>query len=110
MPCFGALEAGGTKMVCAVGSEDGKIPTPVPTVIYTLVDTSRVQPHTASPRAAAFTSVSKPIERRWGRKAQELADCDAVWELESYYIAQAVCDRGAERSETLLKKVAQALF
>ena len=25
MPCFGALEAGGTKMVCAVGSEDGKI-------------------------------------------------------------------------------------
>lgn len=32
------------------------------------------------------------IERRWGRKAQELADCDAVWELESYYIAQAVCD------------------
>lgn len=32
------------------------------------------------------------IERRWGRKAQELAGCDAVWELESYYIAQAVCD------------------
>lgn len=31
------------------------------------------------------------IERRWGRKAQELAGCDAVWELESYYIAQAVC-------------------
>ena len=25
MPCFGALEAGGTKMVCAVGNEDGKI-------------------------------------------------------------------------------------
>lgn len=32
------------------------------------------------------------IERRWGRKAQELAGCDAVWELEAYYIAQAVCD------------------
>ena len=32
------------------------------------------------------------IERRWGRKAQELSSCDAVWELESYYIAQAVCD------------------
>ena len=26
MPCFGALEAGGTKMVCAIGNEDGKIP------------------------------------------------------------------------------------
>lgn len=25
MPCFGALEAGGTKMVCAIGNEDGKI-------------------------------------------------------------------------------------
>lgn len=32
------------------------------------------------------------IERRWGRKAQDLADCDAVWELEAYYIGQAVCD------------------
>jgi fructokinase len=32
------------------------------------------------------------IERRWGRKAQELSSCDAVWELESYYIALAVCD------------------
>lgn len=32
------------------------------------------------------------IERRWGRKAQDLADCDAVWELEAYYIGQAICD------------------
>lgn len=31
------------------------------------------------------------IERRWGRPAQELADCTAVWELEAYYIAQALC-------------------
>ena len=31
------------------------------------------------------------IERRWGRKAEELADCTAVWEMEAYYIAQAVC-------------------
>ena len=32
------------------------------------------------------------IERRWGRKAQDLADCNAVWELEAYYIGQAICD------------------
>ena len=31
------------------------------------------------------------IERRWGRKAEELADCTAVWEMEAYYIAQALC-------------------
>ena len=31
------------------------------------------------------------IERRWGRKAEELTDCTAVWEMEAYYIAQAVC-------------------
>lgn len=31
------------------------------------------------------------IERRWGRKAAELADCPAVWELEACYIAQALC-------------------
>lgn len=31
------------------------------------------------------------IERRWGRKAGELADCAAVWDLEAYYIAQALC-------------------
>lgn len=31
------------------------------------------------------------IERRWGRKAEELADCTAVWEMEAYYIAQAIC-------------------
>lgn len=31
------------------------------------------------------------IERRWGRKAGELSDCMAVWELEAYYIAQALC-------------------
>lgn len=32
------------------------------------------------------------IERRWGRKAQDLTDCNAVWELEAYYIGQAICD------------------
>lgn len=31
------------------------------------------------------------IERRWGKKAQELSDRPEVWELEAYYIAQAVC-------------------
>ena len=31
------------------------------------------------------------IERRWGRKAEELADCTAVWEMEAYYMAQAIC-------------------
>lgn len=30
------------------------------------------------------------IEARWGRRAAELKDCREVWELESYYIAQAV--------------------
>lgn len=32
------------------------------------------------------------IEARWGRKAVELADNPAVWEMEAYYIAQALCD------------------
>ncbi len=32
------------------------------------------------------------IEGRWGRKGVELADRDAVWELEAYYIAQAVAN------------------
>lgn len=32
------------------------------------------------------------IEKRWGRKAQELADRPEVWELEAYYIGQAICD------------------
>lgn len=32
------------------------------------------------------------IERRWGKKAQELAGSAVVWELEAYYIGQAVCD------------------
>ncbi|WP_368271812.1 ROK family protein [Enterocloster lavalensis] len=30
------------------------------------------------------------IERRWGKKAVELVDRPEVWELESYYIAQAL--------------------
>lgn len=30
------------------------------------------------------------IERRWGRKPEELTN-PAVWELEAYYIAQALC-------------------
>lgn len=32
------------------------------------------------------------IEGRWGRKGFELEDRDAVWELEAYYIAQAVAN------------------
>lgn len=32
------------------------------------------------------------IEARWGRKAVELADRDEVWEIEAYYIAQAITD------------------
>jgi len=31
------------------------------------------------------------IEERWGKKAVELADREEVWELESAYIAQALC-------------------
>jgi fructokinase len=30
------------------------------------------------------------IEKRWGKKGNLLADNDAVWELEGYYIAQAL--------------------
>ena len=30
------------------------------------------------------------IEKRWGRKAYDLADNDLVWEIESEYIAQAL--------------------
>lgn len=32
------------------------------------------------------------LEGRWGRKAAELAGREKVWELEAYYIAQAVTD------------------
>lgn len=32
------------------------------------------------------------IERRWGKKAQELADRSEVWALEAYYTGQAICD------------------
>lgn len=32
------------------------------------------------------------IEERWGKRAEMLADNDEVWELESYYIAQAITD------------------
>lgn len=32
------------------------------------------------------------IEARWGRKAVELADREEVWEIEAYYIAQAITD------------------
>ena len=32
------------------------------------------------------------IEARWGKKAAELADRDEVWEMEVYYIAQAITD------------------
>ncbi len=32
------------------------------------------------------------IEKRWGKKAIELVDRPEVWELESYYIAQALTD------------------
>jgi len=31
------------------------------------------------------------IELRWGRRTEDLSDCTAVWELEAYYIAQALC-------------------
>lgn len=32
------------------------------------------------------------IEERWGKKAAELADRDEVWEMEAYYIAQAIAN------------------
>lgn len=32
------------------------------------------------------------IEARWGKKAAELSDRDEVWEMEAYYIAQAITD------------------
>lgn len=35
-------------------------------------------------------SAGPAIEKRWGRKGHELAADDRVWELEAYYLAQAV--------------------
>ncbi|MBB6283651.1 ROK family protein [Geobacillus subterraneus] len=32
------------------------------------------------------------IERRWGKKGAELADRDEVWELEAFYLAQAIAN------------------
>lgn len=32
------------------------------------------------------------IEDRWGKPAIELADCEEVWKLEAYYIAQAIAN------------------
>lgn len=32
------------------------------------------------------------IEQRWGKKAADLAEETQVWELEAYYIGQALCD------------------
>ena len=32
------------------------------------------------------------IEKRWGAKGAELSDRPEVWELEAYYIGQAICD------------------
>lgn len=32
------------------------------------------------------------IEARWGKKAVDLKECSQVWEMESYYIAQALVD------------------
>lgn len=32
------------------------------------------------------------VEERWGKKGIELADQDEVWDLEAYYIAQALCN------------------
>lgn len=31
------------------------------------------------------------IAQRWGRPAEELLDCAAVWEMEAYYIGQIIC-------------------
>ena len=44
--------------------------------------------HTTIPPTMSPTARSG----RWGRKAAELADRAEVWELESYYIAQALTD------------------
>ncbi len=32
------------------------------------------------------------VEERWGQKAVELADREEVWEMEAYYISQAIAD------------------
>lgn len=32
------------------------------------------------------------IEKRWGKKGEELDDNDKAWELEAYYIGQALCN------------------
>lgn len=32
------------------------------------------------------------IEKRWGKKGAELSDCGKVWELEAFYLGQAICN------------------
>jgi fructokinase len=32
------------------------------------------------------------IEKRWGKKGDELTDCKEVWELEAFYLAQAIAN------------------
>lgn len=68
---LGALEAGGTKMVLAVGDETGRIERKV--VIPT------ENPKKTMPKMIAFF-----------KDALELAMCEEVWELEADYIAQAL--------------------
>ena len=63
------------------------------------------------------------IEKRWGKKAEYLYDKKEVWELESYYIAQALCNcvmcyspkkiilgGGVMHNEELLKLVRQKIL
>lgn len=44
------------------------------------------------PNCAESLAAGPAIEERWGQKAAEMAERAEVWELEAYYIAQAVTD------------------
>lgn len=42
------------------------------------------------PNCMESLAAGPAVEERWGKKGYELADREEVWELESYYIAQAL--------------------
>ena len=141
---IGALEAGGTKMVCAIGNEKGEIleresfPTETPEITLPKLvayfeernvealgigcfgpidlhqDSDTYGYITTTPKIAwqncnivgAFEKLQVPIgfdtdvnesvlpalEERWGKPGIELVENKELWEMEAYYIAQALVD------------------
>ena len=68
---YGGIEAGGTKFVCGVGTgpEDLR---------------AELRFATTTPEE----TLGQAIERRWGRRAEELPEDHPAWELEALYLAR----------------------